>query len=48
MTEPDVAASPALLRRIGALLTPYRGRLIAVAVAIGVSSVLGIATPFLT
>ena len=45
---PDVAASPALLRRIGALLTPYRGRLVLVAVAILVSSLLGIITPFLT
>jgi len=45
---PEVAASPALLRRIGALLTPYRGRLVLVAVAILVSSLLGIVTPFLT
>ena len=47
-SETDVAASPALLRRIGALLVPFRGRLAAVAVAILVSSVLGIVTPFLT
>ena len=44
----SVAASPALLRRIGALLTPYRGSLTLVAVAILVSSVLGVITPFLT
>ena len=43
-----VAASPALLRRIGALLTPYRGALVLVAVAILVSSLLGVITPFLT
>ncbi|WP_298457662.1 ABC transporter ATP-binding protein [uncultured Cellulomonas sp.] len=41
-------ASPALLRRIGALLTPYRGSLVLVAVAILVSSLLGVVTPFLT
>jgi ATP-binding cassette subfamily B protein len=45
---PEVAASPALLRRIGALLTPYRGALVLVAVAILVSSLLGVITPFLT
>ena len=43
-----VTASPALLRRIGALLTPYRGSLVLVAVAILVSSLLGVITPFLT
>ncbi|WP_227422060.1 ABC transporter ATP-binding protein [Pengzhenrongella sicca] len=48
MTEPEVPASPALLRRIGALLTPYRGRLVLVAVAILVSSLLGVVIPFLT
>jgi len=48
VSEPEVAASPALLRRIGALLTPYRGRLVTVGVAILVSSLLGIVTPFLT
>ncbi len=46
--RPEVAASPALLRRIGALLTPYRGSLVLVTVAILVSSLLGVATPFLT
>jgi ATP-binding cassette subfamily B protein len=46
--RPEVAASPALLRRIGALLTPYRGSLVLVAVAILVSSLLGVITPFLT
>ena len=49
MSAPDdVAASPALLRRIGALLTPYRGRLALVGVAILVASTLGVVTPFLT
>jgi len=48
VSVPDVAASPALLRRIGALLTPYRTRLVLVAAAILVSSLLGIVTPFLT
>ncbi|RYV50700.1 ABC transporter ATP-binding protein [Pengzhenrongella frigida] len=47
-STPEVAASPALLRRIGALLTPYRGRLVLVAVAILVASTLGVITPFLT
>ncbi len=46
--RPEVAASPALLRRIGALLTPYRRSLVLVTVAILVSSLLGVATPFLT
>ncbi|WP_407342984.1 ABC transporter ATP-binding protein [Pengzhenrongella phosphoraccumulans] len=47
-STPEVAASPALLRRIGALLMPYRGRLALVAVAILVASTLGVVTPFLT
>lgn len=47
------AAGPApsdrdLLRRIGALLAPHRGRLLLVAVTIVVGAALGIAVPFLT
>jgi ATP-binding cassette subfamily B protein len=41
-------ATGGLLRRIGALLAPYRGELLLVALSIVVASVLGIATPFLT
>ena len=47
-STPEVVASPALLRRIGALLMPYRGRLALVAIAILVASTLGVVTPFLT
>ncbi len=44
-----MAGTPgALLRRIGALLTPYRGELILVVLSILVGAVLGIVTPFLT
>ncbi|NLF04386.1 MAG: ABC transporter ATP-binding protein [Actinomycetales bacterium] len=38
----------ALLRRVGGLLRPYAGRLALVGVAIVVSALLGIVTPFLT
>ncbi|MDM8083870.1 ABC transporter ATP-binding protein [Cellulomonas cellasea] len=49
-TAPAAAAnsSGALLRRIGGLLTPYRGELILVVLSILVGAVLGIVTPFLT
>ncbi|MFI2752010.1 ABC transporter ATP-binding protein [Cellulomonas sp. P22] len=46
--EPDEASSGALLRRVGGLLTPYRGELVLVGVSILVGAVLGIITPFLT
>ncbi|WP_082813076.1 ABC transporter ATP-binding protein [Cellulomonas timonensis] len=42
------SSSGALLRRIGALLTPYRSELILVVLSILVGAVLGIITPFLT
>jgi len=50
---PDVparGAAPAdpILRRIWALLSPYRGELVLVALSIVVASLLGIVTPFLT
>ena len=50
---PDVparGAAPAdpILRRIWALLSPYRGELLLVALSIVVASLLGIVTPFLT
>ncbi len=38
----------ALLRRIGGLLYPYRSKLVLVGVAIVISALLGIVTPFLT
>ncbi|WP_233404101.1 ABC transporter ATP-binding protein [Actinotalea solisilvae] len=42
------AATGPLLRRIGGLLSPYRGQLVLVAVTIVVGAGLGIITPFLT
>ena len=45
MAAPDTGP---LLRRIGGLLSPYRGQLVLVAVTIVVGSGLGIITPFLT
>nr|WP_297425351.1 ABC transporter ATP-binding protein [uncultured Actinotalea sp.] len=42
------ASDRELLRRIGALLAPHRGRLLLVAVTIVVGAALGIAVPFLT
>ncbi len=46
--RPAVARDPQLLRRIAALFRPHRGRLALIAVAIVVSSGLGVVTPFLT
>ena len=43
----DTAAAP-ILRRIWRLFLPHRTKLVIVAVAIVVSSVLGMVTPFLT
>jgi ATP-binding cassette, subfamily B, bacterial len=43
-----VGADQRLLRRVAQLFAPYRARLVLIAVAITVSSVLGIANPFLT
>jgi len=40
--------TPQILRRIGRLFVPHRGKLVIVAIAIVVSSVLGMVTPFLT
>jgi ATP-binding cassette subfamily B protein len=40
--------TPHILRRIGRLFLPHRGELVIVAIAIVVSSVLGMVTPFLT
>jgi ATP-binding cassette subfamily B protein len=40
--------APHILRRIGRLFLPHRGELVIVAIAIVVSSVLGMVTPFLT
>lgn len=45
MARPDTQA---VLRRVAALLRPYRGPLMLVAVSIFVAAALGIATPFLT
>lgn len=45
---PDAPASEPILRRIWALLSPYRGALVLVALSIVVASLLGIVTPFLT
>jgi ATP-binding cassette subfamily B protein len=44
----EVPAPEPLMRRVWALLTPYRTALVLVAVSIVVASVLGIVTPFLT
>ena len=40
--------TPQIFRRIGRLFVPHRGKLVIVAIAIVVSSVLGMVTPFLT
>jgi ATP-binding cassette, subfamily B, bacterial len=45
---PRPPRDPRLLGRVAALFRPYRGRLVLIAVAIVVASVLGIALPFLT
>jgi len=42
------ARDPALLRRVGALFSPHRGRLVIIAASIVVASGLGVVTPFLT
>ncbi len=47
-TTADLGSSGALLRRIGALLTPYRGALTLVVLSILVGAGLGVITPFLT
>jgi ATP-binding cassette subfamily B protein len=50
-TEPGAPRpprDPRLLGRVAALFRPYRGRLVLIAVAIVVASILGIALPFLT
>jgi ATP-binding cassette subfamily B protein len=44
----EAARDPQLLRRVGALFGPYRGRLVLVALSIIVASGLGVVTPFLT
>ncbi|EYR64153.1 multidrug ABC transporter ATPase [Actinotalea ferrariae CF5-4] len=48
LAPPADATDGALLRRIGALLAPHRGRLVLVAVTIVVGAALGITVPFLT
>ncbi|HEX7806102.1 MAG TPA: ABC transporter ATP-binding protein [Cellulomonas sp.] len=45
---PATAPSDPILRRIWALLAPFRGELLLVALSIVVASLLGIVTPFLT
>lgn len=45
---PTVPTDGELLRRVGALLAPHRGRLVLVAVTIVVGAALGITIPFLT
>ena len=45
---PRPPRDPRLLGRVAALFRPYRGRLVLIAVAIVVASILGIALPFLT
>jgi len=44
----EAARDPELLRRVGALFGPYRGRLVLIALSIIVASGLGVVTPFLT
>ncbi|HYY09515.1 MAG TPA: ABC transporter ATP-binding protein [Kineosporiaceae bacterium] len=44
----DAPRDPRLLRRVAALFRPHRGRLLVIAVAIVVTSGLGVITPFLT
>jgi ATP-binding cassette, subfamily B, bacterial len=44
----QAARDPQLLRRVGGLFRPYRGRLVLIAVSIVVASGLGVVTPFLT
>ncbi len=50
MTEPasSAAREPAVLRRVAALLTPYRAQLALVGATILVGAALGVVTPFLT